>query len=179
MFDQPFQSTSLRDFWTHRWHHIFRRSFDRIASVALFFVPVKGSRSVARNIVRAVIIFALSATFHLFLLHRTYHPLQYVFNSQGSSSSLQPIRHLLDTSTVKFFLSQPLGLFIERFLVFPITAQFPESMRTSIRRAFAWMYLLNSGRWWCDAWVRAGLWEEPLVGFSVFRGLLKGQWWLV
>jgi len=181
MMNQPFQSTSLQDFWTHRWHHIFRRSFDRMAAVALFFVPTRAISPFARNVLRATIIFGFSATFHIFLLHRTYHPLQSVIASLGNTglSALPHVRPLLDSSTLKFYLSQPLGLLFERAVIFPITAQFPGPLRSTLRRAYAWAFLLNSGRWWCEAWIRAGLWEEPHVGFSVVRGLWKGQWWLV
>ncbi|KAF8598236.1 hypothetical protein BDV93DRAFT_526859 [Ceratobasidium sp. AG-I] len=31
MFDAPFSATSLADFWTRRWHAVFRRVFDRLS----------------------------------------------------------------------------------------------------------------------------------------------------
>ena len=34
IFTSPFSATSLGDFWSHRWHAIFRRNFDRLSHLS-------------------------------------------------------------------------------------------------------------------------------------------------
>ncbi|KAB5591836.1 hypothetical protein CTheo_4739 [Ceratobasidium theobromae] len=163
MFDAPFSAISLADFWTRRWHSLFRRVFDRLSLGILHGLekvhaplPLR-----LRKTLRAVLIFGLSATLHLLLMYRLpisdthYHPA------------------FFDHSIMMFFLSQPAALLVERMIVEPLAGG-----NVWVTRAWAWGWLLCSGRWWADVWVRRGLWDpkEKVVGYSVVRGLLYGNW---
>src|SRR5882762_4135505 len=169
MFDAPFTSTSLADFWTRRWHAIFRRVFDRLSKGILFVLPISRSSPPSRvqRAIRAVVIFGLSASLHILLMYRidmleTEHP-----------------RTFLDPSIIKFFLSQPFGLALEVLIVLPTCKAFvPAGWRRTVSRAWTWVFLLWAGRFWSDVWVHRGFWDEKerVVGWSVVRGLLYGQW---
>ncbi|KAG8845286.1 hypothetical protein FRB96_002575 [Tulasnella sp. 330] len=179
LFDAPWASRSLAEFWSVRWHPIFRRSFDQISSGILsiiVFVSGSGSRSskpLAKQsrigkVIRSIIIFTLSCTEHFILLAALPTDANY------------PPQPFLDTQLLKFFLAQPLGLTIELLLVQPLTEGLPRSWRTAVRRAFAWVWLLWSGRYFSDVWFSRGLLahKERDIVFSPVRGLLKGQWWI-
>lgn len=176
LFDHPFSASSLQDFWSHRWHTVFKRVFDRLASIFLFLLPSSTPVGL-RKVIRASTVFGVCALFHLFLLWRTVV-------IPGPDPLGPPIIRerlpLFNSSTLKFFLSQPFGLFLERTLIFPLTHALPGPMHMTIRRVWAWSWLLFSGRWWSDAWVRHGFWgeREVNVGWSFVRGLWKGQWFI-
>ncbi|KAG9076621.1 hypothetical protein FS749_011567 [Ceratobasidium sp. UAMH 11750] len=163
MFDAPFSAVSLADFWTRRWHSLFRRVFDRLSLGILHGLDKVHAPLPARlrKPLRAAIIFALSTTLHLLLLYRLptsdthYHPT------------------FFDRSTMMFFLSQPVALLVERTIVEPLAGG-----TGSVTRCWAWAWLLCSGRWWADVWVRRGLWDqgEKVVGYSIIRGVWSGHW---
>jgi len=112
------------------------------------------------------VIFLLSGTLHLFLLYPV------------PTDEEHPHGALLNTSTLKFFLSQPLALLFESLVVQNVTRNLPEPLRTTLDRAWTAGWLLCSGRWYSNVWAGKGMWDpqETLVGFSVIRGLWKGQW---
>jgi hypothetical protein len=114
-----------------------------------------------RKTLRAALIFLLSGVFHLLLMYRL----------TTSETHLHPT--FFDRSTLLFFLSQPVALLIERTVIEPLAGG-----NVWVTRCWAWAWLLFSGRWWADVWVRRGSWDhaEQVVGYSVVRGLLKGQW---
>ncbi|KAF8343143.1 membrane bound O-acyl transferase family-domain-containing protein [Cantharellus anzutake] len=187
MFDRPLSASSLQDFWSNRWHEIFRRVFDRL-STGILYIPSSALSKDVRRVLRATVIFALSGAFHLGLIQHTVHSSNIRLNGSAATSTADPhlilseTKHIfLDPSTLKFFLSQPFGLFLERAVIVPIAANLAPRFKGLITRVWVWVWLLYSSRWWCDAWVHAGLWnmEETLVGWSPVRGILKGQWWLV
>ncbi|CAE6450908.1 unnamed protein product [Rhizoctonia solani] len=163
MFNRPFTATSLEDFWTCRWHSLFRRTFDRLSLGVLGAVErITGPLPLRfRKFLRVTTIFGLSAFLHLLLMHRLptsethYHPA------------------FFDRSILAFFLSQPLALLLERAVVHPLSGG-----NVWVRRAYAWAWLLYSGRWWADVWIRRGMWdqEEKVVGYSLVRGLWNGNW---
>lgn len=157
MFDAPFAgTTSLREFWTRRWHLIFRRVFGRLARAVPLFP-------------RAVTIFAFSALLHMLLMYRIDMHVPY---------SVDPTRVFFDTSILKFFLSQPLGLFIEAFVVLPLIGRLPTEWQKNAGRIWAWTWMVWAGRYWSDVWIHRGFWlpQERMVGWSVVRGMLYGQW---
>lgn len=157
MFDAPFaKTTSLREFWTRRWHLIFRRVFGRLARA----VPL---------LPRAVTIFAFSALLHMFLMYRIDMHVPY---------SVDPTRAFFDTSIIMFFLSQPLGLLIEALVVLPLINRLPEGWQKNAGRIWAWAWMVWAGRYWSDVWVHRGMWlpHERMVGWSVVRGILYGDW---
>jgi hypothetical protein len=191
MFADPLAARSLQDFWSVRWHAIFRRVFSRLA------LPFSKSRSV-----RAVIIFAFSATLHVVLMYRVAHGAHVdllmlptlVTSLSGASKNgsagmkeavadavtdiIQHRHKTLDLSILAFFLLQPFGLVIERAFVWPAVKRMGEPWGGVLSRAFAWAFLLYAGRHWSDVWVSRGLWEENVrvVGLSVVRGLVWGRW---
>lgn len=183
MFDHPFAATSLQDFWTRRWHHIFRRVFDRMVLPFMVLLPKSTPPSV-RRVVRAVIIFGFSASFHLVLVERMLttptNATSLTKNLHGDGKA-RPVWAFIDSSTLQFFLYQPVGLFIERIILTPVANRFPGSSRIFIHRMWVWVWLLWTGRFWADAWVRGGMWaeDEGYVGWSPLRGVLFGQWWRV
>jgi hypothetical protein len=183
MMDRPFHATSLQDFWSNRWHGIFYRSFDRMTLPIISLIPKSSPRGVHR-VARAIAVFSFSALFHIFLIQRMLvaKPAAHAedFEPASIKESLSP--PLLDPCTLKFFLSQPLGLLLERVLVVPVTSALPDGfLRVTLRRLWAWGWLLWSGRFWADAWVRGGMWneDEGYVGWSPVRGLLYGDPWVV
>ncbi|KAG8730807.1 hypothetical protein FRC10_002348 [Ceratobasidium sp. 414] len=119
MFDAPFSAVSLMaDFWT-------RRVFDRLSLGILhgldrLHAPLPIN---LREPLRVAIIFGLSTTLHLLLMYRLptsdthYHPT------------------FFDRSTILFFLSQPVALFIERTIVEPLAGR------------NVWVTW-----WWADVW---------------------------
>lgn len=186
IFDRPFHATSLQDFWTHRWHMIFKRPFDRIALPIVTLIPTFVPRG-AKRVIRAVLIFGLSATFHLMLIERMLAvPLPSKYGVKSPDAEItQDMRVregvFLNPSTLTFFLVQPLGLLFERALLVPLTNALPSGARMTLHRLWAWGFLLWSGRFWADAWVSGGMWsdDEGYVGWSPVRGLLYGRWWIV
>ncbi|KAG9030663.1 hypothetical protein FS837_003215 [Tulasnella sp. UAMH 9824] len=171
MFDSPLESASLQDFWSFRWHHIFRRTFERMGQPVLLLLPSTLPKT--RRVVRQAIAFFLSATLHLLLF--TTLPL---FPPSAVNPNPQAFP-FLDWNTVKFFLAQPLGLILESFLIFPLTEGLNPRAKTAFRRAYAWIWLLFTGRYWSDSWTAKGLFnadtERPIV-FSPVRGVLWGSW---
>ncbi|KAJ1299792.1 hypothetical protein OPQ81_012008 [Rhizoctonia solani] len=163
MFDRPFSATSLEDFWTRRWHSLFRRTFDRLSLGILGGIErTTGPLPVRfRKFLRVTTIFGLSAFLHLLLMYRLptsethYHPA------------------FFDPSILAFFLSQPLALLFERIVIHPLSRG-----NMWVTRICAWSWLLYSGRWWADVWIRRGMWdqEEKVVGYSLVRGLWDGNW---
>ncbi|KAG8921787.1 hypothetical protein FRC03_008799 [Tulasnella sp. 419] len=170
LFDEPFTATSLQDFWSYRWHNIFRRSFHEISRGLLALIPTSYVRVHPRIIkfLRALIIFSLSASLHFFIIWALPHdPPKYPH-----------LTRFFNPQTAKFFLSQPLGVLIEFLIVFPLTNRLPERWKILLRRVFAWGWLLWSGRFWADVWIGSGMWgiKERYVLYSPIRKLLHGRW---
>lgn len=172
LFDAPFASRSLGEFWSAKWHPIFRRIFDRdsygMLSVFLFItkalqIPIHPR---AVKVVRSIFIFGLSYTLHLCLF------------ASLPTTEAYPALPFVNIQAAKFFLSQPLGLTIEFLVVFPLTQHMPPPLKTFVRRLFAWSYLLWSGRYWADVWMNRGMlgYAERNIVFSPVRGILRGQW---
>lgn len=114
-----------------------------------------------RKTVRAVTIFGLSTMLHLLLMYRL----------PTSETHHHPA--FFDESIMKFFLSQPIALLAEKFIVQPLSGG-----NLWVTRIWAWTWMLYSGRWWADVWVRRGMWDqgEKVVGYSLVRGLWNGNW---
>ncbi|KAF8307590.1 hypothetical protein DL93DRAFT_1996337 [Clavulina sp. PMI_390] len=170
MFQSPFTSSSLQDFWSNRWHHIWKRPTGRASIPIMMLVPQRWSWS-TRRVIRAIIIFGMQTIWHLYLVARGFH----VRKSEREW-------RFIDESTVLFFLLQPIGLLIERELLVPLSRQIlPEKSRAFVTRLWAWAWLLWTGRYWADVWVRSGMWSpgEGYIGWSPVRGVLFGQWFLV
>lgn len=184
IFDRPFSATSLQDFWTHRWHHIFKRVFERLSLPIMLLVPKQLPLSV-RRLVRAVVIFGLSAGFHLILIERLLSaPISQPSLTKDAQSG-EPAGAgwvFLNPSTLKFFLLQPVGLFIERALLVPATSALPSAGSCfSTQNVGVGMVVAKRSPLGRFLGIWGGLWsqQEGLVGWSPIRGFLYGQYWTV
>lgn len=165
MFNYPLASKSLADFWTKRWHLVFRHVFSRLAHLPWVVSSKYFSRSTARAL-RVLTIFLLTTLLHFLIL------------STMPVDDLHPHSTFFDRSTIRFFLLQPVGLAIEALAVTPLSNIFSPPIRDAIRRAWVWVFLVWSGRFWCDVWIRRGLWDQTENGlpYSIVRGILWGRW---
>lgn len=168
MFAQPLGAISLADFWARRWHAIFRRVFARLSLLVIFLVPERLKN--VRTVLRAVVIFALSATLHVLLMYR----LQHVHPTSNQDKFLDP-------SILAFFLAQPVGLALEAIIVRPavrVVCRRNRRCEEVLMRVWTWTFMLWAGRFWSDVWVKRGLWgpEEHVVGYSLVRGILMDRW---
>ncbi|KAF8306047.1 hypothetical protein DL93DRAFT_2089056 [Clavulina sp. PMI_390] len=169
MFNRPFTSKSLQDFWSNRWHHYFKRAFERASIPAMVLVPQSWSPAV-RRVTRAIIIFGFSTVYHLYLVQRNF-----------SVRNWETKWQFVDSSTLLFFLLQPVGLLIERALLVPLSRSLPETSQTWVTRIWVWGWLLWTGRYWADVWVRSGMWNVGAghVAWSPIRGVIFNQWFLL
>ncbi|KAI8366797.1 membrane bound O-acyl transferase family-domain-containing protein [Radiomyces spectabilis] len=88
MFDAPWSATSLRDFWSHRWHKFYHDSFYRLG-----FVPVRrtldwiGGPHVPRSLRRilpALAVFCFSGIMHEYFLYCAAGPKLYFGSPLGA-----------------------------------------------------------------------------------------------
>ncbi|KZT35043.1 hypothetical protein SISSUDRAFT_1035863 [Sistotremastrum suecicum HHB10207 ss-3] len=167
MFDRPFHSHSLSDFWSNRWHFIFRRVFHRLSFIPVSFMASRTSATFA-SIVKKLVTFFLSALLHVLIIHRL----------QFSPHPYNPSHLFFDRSILLFFLSQPIALIAEYAVVKPLARAFGGRYHALIVRSWTWIALLWTGRYWSDVWIARGLWlpQERIVGVSLIRGLAYGAW---
>ncbi|KAF8307586.1 hypothetical protein DL93DRAFT_2087837 [Clavulina sp. PMI_390] len=166
----PFAAKSLQDFWSNRWHHYFKRPMERAAVPIMMLFPEQWPWS-TRRVIRAVIIFGMQTIFHLYLVARIF-----------SSGKSETAWHFIDQTTLWFFLLQPFGLLVEREVLVPLSTALPSpGARIWVTRVWAWAWLLWTGRYWADVWVRSGMWVpgEGYIGWSPVRGILYGRWLLL
>ncbi|KAG8855392.1 hypothetical protein FRB96_007048 [Tulasnella sp. 330] len=163
-FSTPLRSTSLSDFWSIKWHSQFRRTFERLSLPTLWMVD-----RYARHLHPHTITFI--RTFSVFFFSTIYH--------LGVAYSVPPqshiVRRILEPGQIKFFLSQPIGLSLERVVVFPLTAGMPQQRKILIRRLYLWVWIIWTGRWFCDGYVLIGQFDGRAMGFSPAANLL--DWW--
>ncbi|KAF8309120.1 hypothetical protein DL93DRAFT_2086011 [Clavulina sp. PMI_390] len=170
---KPFAATSLQDFWSHKWHHYFKRAVERAAVPIMALFPESWPWP-TRRVIRALVIFGIQGIFHLIIVARI---------SATKSTSGSDWR-FADEATLLFFLLQPIGLLIERAVLVPFLTWLLRTHPTArmwVTRVWAWGWLLWTGRYWADVWIRSGMWSpgEGYLGWSPIRGVLFGQWFLV
>lgn len=170
LFDDPFHATSLQSFWTHRWHASFRRVFLVVSAAVVDLLNSFIVNARAKAAFRGLCIFLSSCVMHLYLMYRIRPP---------KATAHEII--FLEKETLLFFLLQPVGMLLEVIAVKPLSKGFLDSMPEYVvipTRIWAWVWLLWTGRYWSDVWVRHGLWapSERVVGYSLIRGLLYGEW---
>ncbi|KAG2225374.1 hypothetical protein INT45_005618 [Circinella minor] len=94
-FESPWEATSLRDYWSNRWHQFYNSCF-----VRLTFLPLRrlcGNFKVLRRIIPVWGVFALSGLMHEYFLICTTGPRTYFY---GGAAGWQML----------FFLLQPIGI---------------------------------------------------------------------
>jgi hypothetical protein len=168
-FNHPFSlaTDSVKSFWAYRWHHIFRRVFDKAINPWMTFFRI-GVHTLSGKLIRVTAIFTLCALLHCIIQARV---LVHLIPSSISAP-------LFDADTFWFFASQPLAIIAERLFIFPLLNVLPGPVAQVLRRVWTWGWLFWSGRWWADVWVKMGMWqpEEQVVFLSIVRGLWKGEW---
>ncbi|KAL4071535.1 membrane bound O-acyl transferase family-domain-containing protein [Scleroderma yunnanense] len=172
MFDQPWQSTSLGEFWGRRWHQLFRDCFVSLGSrpfimlsEKLSSVPIsvdsnkaKGGRrerQASRNPLPVLGAFFISGVLH-----------DMGCRSMGNKD---PVR------IIGFFMMQAVGVILERILAKRLahsfrTADGPglKTEHTLLARIWVALWLLLWGIPFVDAWAQAGL-----LGVRIFPEPLK------
>ncbi|KAG8906293.1 hypothetical protein FRB99_007162 [Tulasnella sp. 403] len=164
MFDAPFTSQSLAEFWSTKWHAIYRRPFAKWSDGILRLLP-HGIHRYHRSVklIRSFIVFLLSYGVHILLVWAVPSP------------AGQDHPPLLNVQAAKFFLAQPIGIAIERVILGSCVGE----KRHIVGRLFAWGWLLWSGRYWADVWFYRGQLgqAERYIIWSPVRGVLRGIWW--
>ncbi|KAG9027787.1 hypothetical protein FRB95_007394 [Tulasnella sp. JGI-2019a] len=155
----PFQSASIAEFWSLRWHTWFRRSFDRLSLPVIWILrrieTARGHPFSTRTIsfIRTFTIFSISALIHVGVTYTI-------------PSSPNRALHPFKSGQVTFFLVQPFGLWFEATVVKSVTDGMPERWRMLVRRSFAWAWMVWTGRWIADWYALLGLFEERTLPFS-------------
>ncbi|PWN19705.1 hypothetical protein BCV69DRAFT_283810 [Microstroma glucosiphilum] len=191
-FNDPFQSTSLKELWGERWHALFRRAWyicgyrpaELLAQRA--GVGKKGTRMVA-----VLNTFLMSGIFHEFGLH--------VMRTSTAGSAVTLAASLrgevcppLDSrsqgfgansfSTTRFFLTQAVGLILESVLYPLIVRLFPSAAREKRRgwQWLAWIWVLVwcavTGRGVVQTWIWHGFVDDVSTPAPTFlSGTLAGR----
>ncbi|KDQ08021.1 hypothetical protein BOTBODRAFT_180170 [Botryobasidium botryosum FD-172 SS1] len=162
IYDSPLTTISLADFWTRRWHLTYRRIFTRAAHYP-WFIASKYTSPWTANVVRIFAVFCTTTLFHLLVMYRL--PVNEQFP-----------HHFLDTTVLACFLLQPVGLLVESLIVTPLTQALPPFARDAVRRVWVWGFMLWTGSFWCDVWVRRGMCDrvEGGTNFSLIRSFNWG-----
>lgn len=164
MYDgHPFNSTSLAEFWSLKWHTSFRRNSTRITVPFIRLIcgePTGTQRS--RFSSRATLFIQ---SFAIFLVTTILHV--------GIAFSIPTLRRI-DPSTVMFFLAQPLGVLFEALLLKPATERLPEGWKVAVRRTFLWCWFVWTGRWYCDGYMKYGQFEKKEIVYSPAELVIRG-----
>ncbi|KAG8811152.1 hypothetical protein FRB91_003641 [Serendipita sp. 411] len=161
------KTDSVHSIWGQRWHHIFRRVTTRALDPWLHIlrIPKKSTVGTACKVLAA---FTLSGLIHC------------VVQARVQSLHFPPEIPLVifDVDTLWFFLSQPFAIAFEHLFVMPLAHRLPPPIGFVVKRLWTWGWLLWSGRWWTDVWIKMGMFlvEERTIPFSVVRGIQRGEW---
>lgn len=191
LFHNPisFQTRTVADFWS-AWHHIFKSSFQRLVDPLVYLFGIPTTRRHPRQVLKLILTFAFSALLHIILMHRAQRfSLRPFFELAGHDPVLRNRIHdaiwtppWADLDTILFFTSQAFAMLFEQSVILPLVSWSERRIHpwSSIVLLRLWTYswLLLSGRWWSDVWVRCGFWasRERVVPISIVRGVWKGDW---
>jgi len=172
MFDQPYYSPNLTQFWSRNWHMMYRRTFLRLSSPFMpaqpllleleavneetakielespppeILRPKRKRRTMWERSMVIVLAFAFSALLHGIVYARV------------PADANHPHTSLIETRLMLFFLAQPIGIIVDRFLGKTIGNSWTGR---AVRRIFAWTWLLWTVRWWADDYAKKGLWDH-------------------
>ncbi|KAF8331504.1 uncharacterized protein EI90DRAFT_3058118 [Cantharellus anzutake] len=145
-FNRPFSSRSLPSFWGEGWHFFHRHNF---VSISKFFVdPFTTDPNIAQFLI-TVLSFLQSGFLHEIVMESlplAKDPITYTL----PLFSLERMRYW-NLSAMKFFIVQPIGIIFDALVL--------RKRVPGLRRVFAFMWLLHTGRWWADMWVAKGMWD--------------------
>jgi len=192
LFHNPISlhTRTVAGFWS-AWHHIFKSTFQRLVDPLVYLFGILGTPRHIRRVLRLVLTFAFSAILHVILMHRAQRfSLQPYLELGGDDPALRNrIRDAIWTplwanpGVISFFASQGFAILFERSFILPFVSWSNRKVhpRSSVVLLRLWTYcwLIYSGRWWSDVWVRCGFWapQEKAVLISIVRGFWKGDWW--
>ena len=159
---EPYKSSSLEEFWSTRWHATFQRVFYRMSIPAVEALRPYVKKPVLR----------FSRAFFIFIFSAIYHMAIPLVRSPWDHEN----RYLVfwEWSVIMCFLSQPFGLLLESMVVRPATEGLSGSWKTGMRRAYFWVWLVWTGRWFCDSYLLYGPFGDiPFGPFSPTLVLLR------
>lgn len=110
--DSPFSATSLQDFWSRRWHLMFRRVFERLSLPFIRLIEWLIGKKDGPYIttIRVFGFFMISTFLHLVIMYEVM--VWDFYNGKGKNAPF-----FWDLDVVLFFMAQPFGLLIETFVV--------------------------------------------------------------
>lgn len=110
LFDSPFQATSVSDFWSNRWHQLFRHVFTQFSIPAVRFVQrsFRGERGLPVTFTRIFCAFGISTMLHLFIM---YHAERWSILKHGDGNIDRV--DFWDVDVIFFFMAQPFGMIFE------------------------------------------------------------------
>lgn len=152
-------ATTLTGFWGKTWHGMLKRQFSRVTKPVEWILGPYCSKSTTRA-ARLFAVFGLSTILHL------ASPLGVPRDGLRHISPLEP-------GTIKFFFSQPVGIMIETSIVFPATERLPGRWKTVARTTFMYAWLLWTGRWYVDQYVKHGQFDKRRYESSPTTMLLE------
>lgn len=155
-------SSGLVDLWGKRWHHVWRRSYVRLARL------MPGANN---PLVHAFATFYISAVMHCILLSRLYP-------NPTLSNPASFLTLIFEPGVMMFFLSQGIGTVIERVWL-PVRPN--DGMGKKLLR-WLWLYfvLIGSGRWVTNTLVLKGAMVKDqwdMLNWSVVIKMLFGLIW--
>ncbi|EGG13052.1 uncharacterized protein MELLADRAFT_86997 [Melampsora larici-populina 98AG31] len=155
-------SSGLVDLWGKRWHHVWRRSYVRLARL------IPGANN---PLVHAFATFYISAVMHCILLSRLYP-------TPTLSNPVTFLTLIFEPGVMMFFLSQGIGTVIERVWL-PVRPN--DGIGKKLSR-WLWLYfvLIGSGRWVTNTLVLKGVMVKDqwdMLNWSVVIKMLFGLIW--
>lgn len=70
-------------------------------------------------------------------------------------------------------MSQPFGILLEILLIKPLTENLPRPWKKGARRAFLWMWIIWTGRWYGDQYLKYGQFTEKELKLSPVELVMK------
>lgn len=184
LFYSPFQATSLTDFWSHRWHWIFRRTFVQMSIPATQLVQkLSGSqKGLPIVVIRAFSAFGVSAILHSFIM---YHTQRWAILKLGDGRIDRVT--FWDSDIVSFFMIQPFGMIFEKtILALILDVLFPPLVHTAETPLQKLNDVNNIGNETSSALVQAKSptnpatrWEKVFINriFTWSFLIWTGRWW--
>lgn len=149
----PFTKTeSLADFWSRRWHAVFRRAFVRWSRPTRKW-PIFYDDGLAGKTVRWTIAFFMSALIHIAIAN-------VVTPKPGTYTPK------VDPQMIKFFMGQVVGLVFEAAVVLPLTNSMGENERLAVRRIYVFCWFAWTGRWAMDHTIPSGQFDQRTLPWS-------------